>query len=62
MKSKKSDWTGRLLVQGQSTLGLPAWLCLTSMRLFIEAVLDEPERAVHGPHLTVAYGPFAEVA
>lgn len=43
MKSKASDWAGGLLVQGQSTLGLVAWLWLTSMRLFMEAVLGEPK-------------------
>lgn len=43
MESKTSDWPGGLLAQGQSTLGLPAWLCLTSMRLFIEVVLGEPK-------------------
>lgn len=43
MEIKASDWAGGLLVQGQSTLGLPAWLCLTSMRLFIEVVLSKPK-------------------
>lgn len=43
MESETSDWTAGPLVQGQPTLGLPAWQCLTSTRLFIEAVLGEPK-------------------
>lgn len=49
---------------GQSTLGLPAWLGLSrQLRAFYsEAALGEPRELVHGPHLTAACGPFAEVA
>lgn len=48
----------------ESTLGLPAWLCLPRQpwAFYREAVLGEPSEFVHGPHLTAACGPFTEVA
>lgn len=64
MRSKARGRARGLMGAGQSTLGLPAWLCLSRQlwAFYREAVLGEPSEFVHGPHLTVACGPFAEVA
>lgn len=64
MRSEARGWAKGLMGAGQSTLGLPAWLCLPRQlwAFYREAVLGEPSEFVHGPHLTAACGPFTEVA